>query len=145
MEDTYEIKTITSNLEIQQCLEVAFVLRPHLNKSKWSDTIAEMVSNEKYTLMGIFNREKVIAFIGYRIMTTLHSGNIIYIDDLCTLQSYRGRGLGSKLLSHVRAVAESKNMDAVVLDTGFDNHTAQKLYFKHGFELSAVHLHAYLK
>jgi ribosomal protein S18 acetylase RimI-like enzyme len=95
--------------------------------------------------VGIFNKEKIIAFIGYRIMTTLHSGNIIYIDDLCTLENYRGRGIGSKLLSHVRTVAESKNVDAIVLDTGFDNHTAQKLYFKNGFELSAVHLHAYLK
>lgn len=145
MEDTYVIKTIQSNTEIQQCLEVALVLRPHLNRSRWSDIIAEMVSNEKYTLVGIFNKEKIIAFIGYRIMTTLHSGNIIYIDDLCTLENYRGRGIGSKLLSHVRTVAESKNVDAIVLDTGFDNHTAQKLYFKNGFELSAVHLHAYLK
>ncbi|MGU3377066.1 GNAT family N-acetyltransferase [Chryseobacterium sp. M5A1_1a] len=145
MESTYEIKTIKSDLEVQQCLEIALVLRPHLDRSKWSDTIAEMVSNEKYTLMGIFNEEKIIAFIGYRIMTTLHSGNIIYIDDLCTLQHYRGKGLGGKLLSHVRTVAEYKNLDSVVLDTGFDNHTAQKLYFKNGFKLSAVHLHAHLK
>ncbi|SDI37671.1 GNAT family N-acetyltransferase [Chryseobacterium jejuense] len=145
MDDTYEIKTITSDVEIQQCFEVALVLRPHLDRSKWSGTIAEMVSTEKYTLMGVFHEEKIVAFVGYRIMTTLHSGNIIYIDDLCTLQHYRGRGLGGKLLSHVRAVAEYKNMDAVVLDTGFDNHTAQKLYFNNGFEFSAVHLHAHLK
>ncbi|MCS4302783.1 GNAT family N-acetyltransferase [Chryseobacterium pennae] len=145
MQNTYEIKPIESNSEIQQCLEVALVLRPHLNKDRWSDIIAEMVSNEKYTLMGIFDHEKVIAFIGYRIMTTLHSGNMIYIDDLCTLESYRGRGLASQLLSHVRTVAEYKNMDSITLDTGFDNHTAQKLYFKNGFKLSAVHLHSYLK
>lgn len=145
MEDTYEIKTIQSALEMQQCLEIALVLRPHLSKSKWSDRITEMVAHEKYTLKGIFKKEQIIAFIGYRIMTTLHSGHIIYIDDLCTLESYRGRGFASQLLTHVRELASSQHMDAVVLDTGFDNHTAQKLYFNHGFALSAVHLHAYLR
>ena len=145
MEDTYEIRTIKSALEMLQCFEVALVLRPHLNRSNWAVRIAEMVAHEKYTLKGIFNEEQLVAFIGFRIMTTLHSGNIIYIDDLCTLEKYRGRGFASQLLTHVREVATSQHMDAVVLDTGFDNHTAQKLYFKHGFELSAVHLHAYLK
>lgn len=145
MEDIFEIKSIESDLEIEKCLNVALVLRPHLKKEIWVSTIHEMVANEKYTLKGIYDKGNIISFVGYRIMTTLHSGNIIYIDDLCTLDGYRGRGLGSKLLSHVRSVAEFKKLDAVVLDTGFENHTAQKLYFKNGFELSAVHLHAYLK
>lgn len=145
MENTFEIKSIESDLEIEQCLDVALVLRPHLKKEIWISTIREMVANEKYTLKGIYDKGNIVSFVGYRIMTTLHSGNMIYIDDLCTLENYRGRGLGSKLLSHVRAVAELKMMDAVVLDTGFDNHTAQNLYFKKGFVLSAVHLHAYLK
>jgi ribosomal protein S18 acetylase RimI-like enzyme len=145
MENTFEVKSIESDLEIEQCLDVALVLRPHLKKESWGRTIREMVANEKYTLKGIYDKGNIVSFVGYRIMTTLHSGNMIYIDDLCTLESHRGKGFGSILLSHVRTVAELKKMDAVVLDTGFDNHTAQKLYFKNGFELSAVHLHTYLK
>ncbi|MCP1997345.1 N-acetyltransferase [Flavobacterium sp. HSC-61S13] len=145
MENTFEIKSIESEVEIEKCFNVALVLRPHLKKEVWVSTIREMVANEKYTLRGIYDKGNIISFVGYRIMTTLHSGHIIYIDDLCTLDSYRGKGLGSKLLSYVRTIAASKKMDAVVLDTGFNNHTAQKLYFKNGFELSAVHLHAYLK
>lgn len=143
--DTFEIKAIESALEIQQCLDVALVLRPHLNKATWLTTIDEMRKTEKYALKGIYDQGQIIAFIGYRKMTTLHSGRMIYIDDLCTAEGYRGKGLGGKLLAHVRAIAVSEHRDAVVLDTGFDNHTAQKLYFAHGFELSAVHLHAYLK
>lgn len=145
MENIFEIQSIESDLEIEKCFDIALVLRPHLKKEIWVSTIREMVANEKYNLKGIYDKENIISFVGYRIMTTLHSGNIIYIDDLCTLESYRGRGFGGKLLSHVRAIAEFKKLDAVVLDTGFDNHTAQKLYFENGFELSAVHLHAYLK
>ncbi|HTE28428.1 GNAT family N-acetyltransferase [Flavitalea sp.] len=102
--------------------------------------ISEMMQNEKYAIAGIMDNNKFVAFAGYRIMTSLHSGNIIYIDDLCTLESYRGKGLATELLEHVKAVALSNNMDAVILDTDFNNNTAQKLYLKSGLKLSALHL-----
>ena len=140
MDDTYQVRTIRTDLEIQQCWEVAFLLRPHLDKSSWLPTIAEMMKNEKYYIAGIIENEKVVAFAGYRFMTSLHSGSIIYIDDLCTLESYRGKGLASRLLKHVESIALSNNKDAVVLDTDFKNNTAQKLYLKNGFKLAALHL-----
>ena len=102
--------------------------------------IAEMMLHEKYCIAGIIDNGKIVAFAGYRTMTSLHSGNIIYIDDLCTLESYRGKGLASQLLKHVETIARSSNKDAVVLDTDFNNTTAQKLYLKNGFQLAALHL-----
>ena len=140
MDDTYQVRTIRTDLEIQQCWEVAFLLRPHLDKSSWLPMIEEMMKNEKYCIAGIIENEKVVAFAGYRFMTSLHSGSIIYIDDLCTLESYRGKGLASRLLKHVESIALSNNKDAVVLDTDFKNNTAQKLYLKNGFKLAALHL-----
>ncbi|QQU05286.1 GNAT family N-acetyltransferase [Myroides odoratus] len=145
MEHTVEIKSIESNLEIEKCLEVALVLRPHLKKESWLSTIQEMIATEKYAIKGIYDNEKVVSFIGYRIMTTLHSGKMIYIDDLCTLEQDRAKGLAGKLLSHVKEIALTLDLDAVTLDTEFTNHTAQKLYFKNDFRFSAVHLHSYLK
>ena len=140
MDNTYQVKIIKTDLEIQQCWEVAFLLRPHLNKNNWSSMISEMMQNEKYCIAGIMDNDKFVAFAGYRIMTSLHSGNIIYIDDLCTLESYRGKGLASQLLRHVKAIAVSNNKDAMVLDTNFNNTTAQKVYLSNGFQLAALHL-----
>ena len=140
MDNAFQVKTVKTDLEIQQCWEVAFLLRPHLNKNNWSSMISEMMQNEKYSISGIMNNDRFVAFAGYRIMTSLHSGNIIYIDDLCTLESYRGKGLASQLLRHVKTLAISNNMDALVLDTDFNNNTAQKLYLKSGFQLAALHL-----
>ena len=140
MDNTYHIKIIQTDLEIEQCRDVAFLLRPHLDKDNWSSMVSEMMQNEKYRIAGIMDDDKVVAFAGYRSMTSLHSGNIIYIDDLCTLEAYRGKGLASQLLSHVKAIAVSDNKDAVVLDTNFNNNTAQKLYLKSGFQLVALHL-----
>lgn len=140
MDNTYHLKSITSIFEIQQCWEVAFLLRPHLNHENWSSTILEMIQNEKYSIVAIVDQDKVIAFAGYRMMTSLHSGNMIYIDDLCTLQSYRGKGLATQLLNHVNSIAVATNKDAVVLDTGLDNNIAQKLYLNNRFKLVAFHL-----
>jgi len=140
MENTYQIKRIETDFEIQQCWEVALLLRPHLDENRWLLTILEMMQNEKYHIAGIMDMGKCIAFAGYRFMTSLHSGDIIYIDDLCTLESYRGKGLASELLSHVKSIAVAAGKDAVVLDTDFNNNTAQKVYLKNGFRLAAVHL-----
>jgi ribosomal protein S18 acetylase RimI-like enzyme len=135
-----EIKLVRTDVEIQQCWEVAFLLRPHLDINKWPSMIAEMMLHEKYSIAGIMDNDKFVVFAGYRIMTSLHSGHIIYIDDLCTLEAYRGKGLASQLLRYVRDIAVSNDMDAVVLDTNFNNNTAQKLYLKNGFQLAALHL-----
>ena len=140
MDTRYQVKIIRTEAEVQQCWEVAFLLRPHLDKNKWVATISEMMQNEKYCMAGIMDNDKFVAFAGYRAMISLHSGNIIYIDDLCTLDAYRGKGLASQLLNYVKAIAIANNKDAVVLDTNFNNNTAQKLYLKNGFKLAALHL-----
>jgi len=140
MKNTYQLKSIRSDIEIQQCWEVAFLLRPHLNKENWIPMISEMMQNEKYSIVTITDDEKVIAFAGYRVMTSLHSGDIIYIDDLCTLEGYRGKGLATQLLDYVKTISIAANKDAVVLDTNFDNATAQKLYLNNGLKLVALHL-----
>ncbi|MES2426966.1 MAG: GNAT family N-acetyltransferase [Bacteroidota bacterium] len=145
MENTYQVKIISTEVEIEQCWDVGVLLRPHLSKSEWASMIREMMQNEKYSMAAIMDDNKFVAFAGYRVMTSLHSGNIIYIDDLCTLESLRGKGLGSQLLNFVKDIAVSDNRDAVVLDTNFNNNTAQKLYLKNGFELVAVHLACDLK
>lgn len=140
-----QIKEVKTELEIQKCWEVISLLRPHLDKNNWLEIILEMMKNEKYSIATIEDNDKFVAFAGYRIMNSLHSGHIIYIDDLCTLESHRGKGLATQLLDYVEDVSRKMNLDAVVLDTDFHNHTAQKIYFKSGFKLVAVHLANRLK
>lgn len=140
MESTYQVKQIETDFEIRQCWQVGALLRPHLTGDLWFSMVKEMMTNEKYRIAAILDEGKFVAFAGYRVMTTLHSGNFIYIDDLCTMESYRGKGLASQLLKYVKAVAIAGDKDAVVLDTDFINKTAQKVYLNNGFQLAALHL-----
>nr|WP_295922206.1 GNAT family N-acetyltransferase [uncultured Dyadobacter sp.] len=140
MEDQFKIRIIKSETEIVHCWEVALLLRPHLKKDKWVPMITEMMENEKYFIAGVWDKDRFVAFAGCRFMTSLHSGNIIYVDDLCTLDEYRGKGLATKLLQFVREIAVLNHQDALVLDTDFTNDTAQKVYLRNGFKLAALHL-----
>ena len=140
MENQFQLKSIKLHQDIEQCWEVALLLRPHLNKEAWLTTILSMMETEKYRLAGIFDNGNVVAFAGFREMTSLHSGNIIYIDDLCTLESYRSNGLATQLLNYINSIAIADQKNAIVLDTGFSNVTAHKLYLNHGFKLLAFHL-----
>ena len=89
MNKSYQIKPVKTHTEIQQCWEVIFLLRPHLNKDTWITMVEEMMQREQFFIDGIFDNNQFVAFAGYRHMTTLHTGNFIYIDDLCTLESHR--------------------------------------------------------
>ncbi|MBT1706820.1 GNAT family N-acetyltransferase [Fulvivirgaceae bacterium PWU5] len=140
MNKSYQIRSVKTPTEVQQCWEVVSLLRPHLNKSNWIALAEEMMQQEQYFIDGIFDNDQFVAFAGYRYMTTLHTGNFIYIDDLCTLESHRGKGLASLLLEHVKSIAIANNKDAVALDTDFTNNGAQKVYLKSGFKLAALHL-----
>jgi len=105
MENTFEIKSIESKQEIESCFDVALILRPHLKKENWFNTIQEMIASEKYAIKAVYDKDKIVSFIGYRIMTTLHSGRMIYVDDLCTLEPYRANGFAGKLLAEVKEIA----------------------------------------
>lgn len=140
METQFQLKAVKHKTDIQQCWEIAFLLRPCLNKEKWFSTVYRMINTEKYKIAGIFDKDTIIAFAGFREMSSLRAGNILYIDDLCTLESYRSNGLATQLLNHINSLAVADNKDAVVLDTGFSNATAHKLYLNHGFKLLAFHL-----
>jgi len=145
MKELFEIRIVKTEAEIAQCWEVASLLRPHLTKEKWVPTVMEMMQNEKYFIAGIFDNDRFAAFAGCRFMTSLHTGNIIYIDDLCTLDEFRGKGLATQLLDHIKEIARLNEQDALVLDTDFTNNTAQKVYLKSGFKLAALHLESRLR
>lgn len=140
MEAQFQLKAVKLDTDIQQCWEIALLLRPYLDKEKWFTTLHGMIKTEKYKIAGIFDKDTIIAFAGFREMSSLRAGNILYIDDLYTLESYRSSALATRLLNHINSLAVADNKDAVVLDTGFSNATAHKLYLNHGFKLLAFHL-----
>ncbi|PNY80402.1 GNAT family N-acetyltransferase [Deinococcus koreensis] len=98
---------------------------------------------EGYRLVGAFEpgRLEAAAVAGFRSMTTLWDGPMLYVDDLSTLPDARGRGHAGALLSWLDAEALRLDCRGLHLDSGVGEarHTAHRQYLKHGMNIVAHH------
>ena len=133
-----KIKTAITDLEILNCWEPIFALRPMLHKENLVALIKNQQS-EGYHLLYIEDSGQVVAIVGYRIFSMLYLGKQLYIDDLSTLESARGKGFASQLLNHIFEIAKQNNCNSVQLDSGPSRQVAHKLYFNEGFTITSFH------
>jgi GNAT superfamily N-acetyltransferase len=134
------VKTLKSSDEISRVFDIFLELRPHL---KCKDSFIKQVmeqQREGYEVIAIEENRNFLACIGFRFLTTLSWGKIMYIDDFITKEKTRGKGCGRILLDYVIKIAKDKKCDAVHLDTGYTRHIAHKVYLKSGFEFDSHHL-----
>jgi GNAT superfamily N-acetyltransferase len=136
--ETTEVKIASNDEEISSCFETMSLLRPGLQAENFVSQVKAM-KEEGYVLLYIQDGERVVAVAGYRILTMLYAGKLLYIDDLVTIESHRGKGYASRLLYHVYQRARQKNCISVQLDSGYARTEAHKLYFKEKFSINAFH------
>lgn len=84
--------------------------------------------------------EDAAAVAGFREVTTLAWGHVVYLDDLSTRVPYRRQGHGAVLLAAVVDEARRLGCDAVHLDSGHQRYDAHRLYLAAGFEIRSHHL-----
>jgi GNAT superfamily N-acetyltransferase len=134
------IKSLKTHEEIAQSFDAFCVLRPHLTDKEVF--VAQFMNQQKegYEIIAAYEQEEVVAGIGFRFLTTLAWGKILYIDDLITKEKTRGKGYGKILLDHVIQIERECLCKEVHLDTGYARHAAHKVYPKQGFEFNCHHL-----
>ena len=125
---------------LEVCFRVFQELRPHLTSFETFCAHVKQQQKEGYVVAAFLEEEGVVACVGYRSMTTLAWGKIIYIDDLIVASSARGKGYGKALLLFVKEQAKQKECTQIHLDTGYHRHAAHRLYLSLGFELNCHHL-----
>lgn len=80
-----------------------------------------------------------VAAAGFRRLHNLAWGDLLYIDDLVTMEAHRGRGHAHRLLEWVVAEARRLGCGAVHLDSAPHRHTAHRLYLNEGYVISSFH------
>jgi GNAT superfamily N-acetyltransferase len=138
-----EIKLAVSKTDIEKCLEVLQVLRPHLDAVTFVSMVTEMLE-QGYKLAFIEEDNKAVAAIGYRHLHFLYNGKHIYIDDLVTLEAFRGKGYAGALLDYVEAEAKQHGYKTVTLDSGHHRTTAHRLYLNKKYAITAHHFVKYI-
>ncbi|AOZ99149.1 GNAT family N-acetyltransferase [Flavobacterium commune] len=135
-----EIKIAITDNEIASCWEAISVLRPMLEREHFVSLIKDL-QKEGYQLLYIQEEGITVAIAGYRIYTMLYCGKMLYLDDLSTLENFRGKGYASQLLNYLKEIALEQQCVSIQLDSGPARTTAHKLYFKEDFTISAYHFH----
>ncbi len=76
--------------------------------------------------------------IGYIILTFGFSleyrGRDAFIDEFYIRHKYRRQGIGTQTLIFVEAVCQSLEVQALHLEVDFENHNAQSLYSRVGYQ-----------
>ena len=127
--------------QVTFCRDVLFAFRPNLEEDTYIDKVIKMMEDERFHLVYIpaDDQSRAAAFIGYRVMHTLRTGWMIYIDDLYTDPVYRGRGYAGALLDYVDRQAEAQAIPSIHLDSGYMLHDAHRLYLNKNYVLACNH------
>ena len=127
-----------SDADITACFPALSALRPHL-----ADTI-ELISRVRrqneagYRLLAAWRGEQAVGVAGYRFQENLIHGQFIYLDDLVTLESERGQGVGAELIEAVAAEGRKSGCNRLVLDTALANVLAHRFYYRQGLLAQAL-------
>lgn len=127
--------------QIEHCFDVMHELRHYLVKEDFVERITKMHSLG-YKLIYIDNdMGKAVAAAGFRFTELLHWGKAIYIDDLSTAKTERGRGFGTKLLQYIHELAKRNNCAQIHLDSGCqaERFDAHRLYLNNGYNITSHH------
>lgn len=119
-------------------------LRGHLaGPEDFATRVDEVQRPEGYRLVGAYadGESAPGAVAGFRILSTLAWGRVLYVDDLSTLPSHRRRGLARALLDHLAEEARRQGCDALHLDSGVgaDRADAHRLYFNARLRIASYH------
>ena len=128
-----------SDTEIQKCLSLFKILRPHLNEAEFLPQVRRQ-QTQGYQILALEHEDMIKSAAGFRIAEFLAWGKILYIDDLITLPNQKKRGYAGILLDWLITHGQNKKCAGMHLDTGYARHDAHKLYLDKGFHLNAHHM-----
>jgi len=104
--------------------------------------VDEHQRREGYRLVAAIEDDgSVAAVAGFRVLSMLASGRVLYLDDLSTLPAARRRGHARALLDWCVVEAARLECDSLQLDSGVgaDRQDAHRLYFNSGMRIASFH------
>ena len=134
-----QLRHADSEADVRACFDVMRQLRPGLRDAE--ALLAAMATQrpQGYRLLAAWHDGRAVALAGYRLLDNLIHGHFLYVDDLITCETGRGRGLGERLLAELRDIGRGAGCNRLLLDTALSNSLAQRFYFRSGLLASGLH------
>jgi GNAT superfamily N-acetyltransferase len=119
-------------------LPVLKELRQDLTAEQFSAVYAEG-HPQGLRFTAVYDGKRCVAVAGWRLMATTVTLRRLYVDDLVTASSQRGRGLGAALLRELQSRALEAGCKAIDLDSGTTRTDAHRFYFRERMGISSLH------
>lgn len=113
-------------------------LRTDLTAQQFSDVYAEGYP-QGLRFTAVYVDEACVAVAGWRVVATTVALRKLYVDDLVTAASQRGRGVGAALLSELYRRAREAGCTAIDLDSGTAREDAHRFYFRERMTITSLH------
>lgn len=133
-----EIKTATTDTDIERCYDVMAQLRPHIERDAFVARVREQMQSG-YRLAFVERDGHVCSVAGYRYGLNLAWGRHMYVDDLVSDAGRRSTGCGRHLLEWLITDARARGCAQLHLDSGVQRFRAHKFYLREGMFLSSHH------
>ncbi|MGG0719931.1 GNAT family N-acetyltransferase [Robertmurraya massiliosenegalensis] len=96
--------------------------------------IRKRLENKESIIFIVKNNEKPLGFTQlYPIFSSISMARAWILNDLFVEKDARKQGVGEMLLHKAKEFAVQTGSKSISLSTALDNHSAQRLYEKHGY------------
>lgn len=126
------IEHADSDEQIAATFDVMRQLRPHLEAEAYVAQVRALVASDGYRLAALTDAGEVRAVAGYRYMTMLYCGRLLYLDDLVADERVRSRGYGHEMLEWLKAEARRNGCAELQLISRVVREQAHRFYFREG-------------
>lgn len=138
------ISSPENDAEIAATWQVMRQLRPHLALDEYVPAVRRLMDGDGYRLAALAEDGEVRAVAGYRYMTMLYCGRLLYVDDFVTDERVRSRGYGKRLLDRLKAEARARGCSQLQLISHVRREQAHRFYFREGLGMECFHFRAEL-
>jgi len=135
------IETVQNDADILKCRGAIQALRPLLTDDIYTDAVKQTLADNRQIIFVEDGSPEAAAVAVFETGYNLFRGKYIYIDDLSTLPTQRGKGYAGMLLDWIAEYARKEGFNEVHLDSGVNaaRTDAQRLYFNKRFQVTSLH------
>ena len=137
-----ELKSLEEMLEQLPILQELY---PSLTLDAYRNDLIDMLPNNHYGQIAVFEGETCLGLTGYWIGTKLWCGKYLEIDNLIVSEKQRSTGVGKQMFDYLAAKAMQENCTMMALDSYTSNFKAHKFFYNQSFAPKGFHFIRVLK
>lgn len=134
-----QISLAESDSGIAATFDVMQQLRPQLTRDTYVAKIRTLMTSDGFRLVALSEEGQARAVAGYRFMTMLYCGRLLYVDDFVTDERVRSRGYGGRLLTWLKAEGQRQGCRELQLISRVTREQAHRFYFREGLGIECFH------